>query len=90
VHIKNFIANRTTNERFAGRQKKQAVRDDSDEEDSLESSIMNTSDFERSLAESILSDGSGAQKNKATRGKRKRGCFGNCWKFTTHRNIMPQ
>ena len=51
---------------------------------------MHTSDFDQSLQESILSDGSGAQKNKASRVRKRRGCFQNCWKFTTHRKIMPQ
>jgi len=89
THCKNYMANRTTNERFSRKAKKVAADEDEDASEAT-SSMWSMSDFDHSsLLNSVLSEerenlGSRTRKNK------KKGCCVNCWKMSTHTTIVPQ
>ena len=84
THCQNYIANRTTNERFSRRR-----RDDDDS--SFTSSIMTMTDLDKSdLAESIMEDGQAAPLKKSRGPRKPRGCCRNCWRMSTHTKVTPQ
>jgi hypothetical protein len=100
THCRNYMANRTTNERFSKKNKQQAkdVNETNEtshdhDESALTSSILTMSDFDNSsLIESVVDENSlveKAMKKKYKKIKRK-GYFVNCWKMSTHTKIVPQ
>ena len=99
THIKNYMANRTTNERFSRKKGgKNQVDKEQDEDASQEdaesqatSSIMSISDFKSSLVESGHSSNKNSFKSKRPRHARnkRKNCLINCWKMSTHTTIVP-
>lgn len=94
THIKNYCANRTTNERFGRTKQKKtpAKRVEADESNtSASSSIMSISDFDNSeMLESILGNSKEqAAIIKKRKQNKKRGFCINCWKFATHTSVVP-
>lgn len=82
THVQNYMANRTTNERFSRRR-----RAPSDANSSMTSSVMSLSDFESAG----LTDSNNDEellRSKAPK-KKRRGCLVNCWKMSTHTKVVP-
>ena len=97
THCKNYMANRTTNERFSKRTQKQAEPNKTNEtsenpdESALTSSILTMSDFDNSsLIESVVDENSDKARKKKYKRNKRRGCCINCWKMATHTKIVPQ
>jgi pyocin large subunit-like protein len=97
THCKNYMANRTTNERFSKKAKKVTdanktlTTSEDPDESALTSSILTMSDFDNSsLIESVVDEGSDKEKKKKYKRNKRRGCCINCWKMATHTKIVPQ
>lgn len=89
THCQNYMANRTTNERFSRRR---PTRGPNDTGTDLSSSVMSMSDFDNSdIMESMREDG---EKGLITAVKKKKnknkGCCSNCWRMSTHTKVVPQ
>ena len=79
THCQNYMANRTTNERFARRK---PARGPDETGSSMNSSMASMGDIE---SDEILDT------EKTNRKKKKaRGCCGNCWKMTTSTKVTSQ
>ena len=81
THCRNYMNNRTTNERFA---KKSRVQ--SDESIDEDSSIMSMSDFDETSASG---DNSRTTSRRIKKAKKKSGCMLNCWKMCNHTKVVP-
>ena len=89
THCKNYMANRTTNERF-GRKKKTKRSSRSSQASSVTSSIMSMSDFEDSdLMESVLDENKEQLLRRKKSKNRRKGCCINCWKMAHNTKIVP-
>lgn len=84
THCRNYMSNRTTNERFAKKSRQQ-----SDESVDDDSSIMSMSDFDTTSVSRDESEGRTTSK-KMKKAKKKSGCIFNCWKMCSHTKIVPQ
>lgn len=89
THCKNYMANRTTNERFSRRKKsKRSAQADGS---SQSSSVMSMSDFEDSdLMESVLDENKEQLLRRKRNKSKRKGCCINCWKMAHNTKIVPQ
>ena len=92
THCKNYMANRTTNERFTRRRtsgKRKGSNPNSGtntETPTQTSSILTMSDFDDSslLESSVVKEGNNEIIKKKTRKKKSKGCCVNCFRMATH------